>query len=272
MMRKCLIAAIFFLAFAGCSQKQDAKRTLTLATTTSTRDSGLLDVLIPMFEEETGITVKVIAVGSGQALELGRRGDADALLTHAADAEQDFMNQGYGDERRLVMYNDFILVRPEAGPAQISESTSVADAFRQIAQTATPFVSRGDESGTHLKEKAIWNKAGVQPVGKWYIQAGAGMAEALRMSDQKGAYTLSDRATFLAQRSGISLEIAVESDPLLRNDYSVIIVNSRKHPHVRHEAARRFADFLISPEAEQAIRDFGVSQYGQPLFFVSEGK
>ena len=272
MLRICLIAATYILLFGGCSQRQDAERTLTLATTTSTRDSGLLDVLIPLFEEETGITVKVIAVGSGQALELGRRGDADVLLTHAPDAEREFMNQGFGEERRPVMYNDFILVGPEADPAQISEATSVVDAFQQIAQTATPFVSRGDESGTHMKEMVIWHEARISPQRDWYIQAGGGMAEALRMCDQKRAYTLSDRATFLSLRSGISLKIALEGDPTLRNDYSVIIVSSRKHPHGRQEEARRFADFLISPEAKQAIREFGVSQYGQPLFFVNEGK
>ena len=262
--------AIILLLVAGCSKPQGEVKSLTLATTTSTQDSGLLDVLIPMFETETGIKVKVIAVGSGQALELGRRGDADVLLTHAPDAERQFVAEGYGEERRLVMYNDFVLVGPQDDPAQAKDETSIVDAFRQIARTEAPFVSRGDESGTHVKEKSIWKQVELQPKGVWYIQSGGGMAEALRIAGQKRAYTLTDRGTFLAQRNGLDLTILSEGDPLLQNPYSVIVVSAEKHPHVRNGMARRFAEFLFSPQAQKAISEFGGERFGQPLFFVSQ--
>ena len=260
--------AIPLLVAAGCSQPRGEPTALTLATTTSTRDSGLLDVLVPIFEEETGIGVKVVAVGSGQALELGRRGDVDVLLTHAPEAEQQFMAEGYGEEHRSFMYNDFVLVGPQTDPAQLNLETSIIDAFRQIVRTQSLFVSRGDESGTHMKEKSLWNRAGLPTAGEWYVEAGAGMAEALRMASHKQAYTLTDRATFLAQQKGLKLTILSEGDPLLQNRYSVIVVSRRKHPHVQDKAARRFATFLLSRQAKTIIRQFGVRQFGQPLFFV----
>jgi len=250
----------------GCSAAQQ-EATLTLATTTSTRDSGLLDVLVPMFEKETGIKVKVVAVGSGQALELGRRGDADVLLTHAPNAEEQFMAEGHGEQRRGVMYNDFVLVGPETDPAGVKDQTSITEAFRRIARRESPFVSRGDESGTHMKEKKVWKEAGIEPQGKWCIQAGTGMAEVLRMASEKGAYTLADRGTFLAQREGLDLVVLSEGDTLLRNPYAVIVVSSEKLPGINAQAARRFSEFLVSPKTQRVIGEFGVEQFGQPLFF-----
>jgi len=258
----------FALALAlGCRQGTTTSTTVTLATTTSTQDSGLLDDLLPVFRRQTGIDVKVVAVGTGQALELGRRGDADVLLTHAPAAEEKFMAEGFGAERHLVMYNDFVLAGLMADPAALAGRTLAVEAFRQIAKTGSPFISRGDESGTHQKEREIWAKAGVEPKGAWYIRAGSGMAQALYLANEKQAYLLTDRATFLALRNKLDLLILVESDALLRNRYAVIVVNPQKHPHVQHEAARRFARFLLSPEVQQRIAAFGNDRYGEPLFF-----
>lgn len=263
-----LFILLFLLAAAGCSRSTRPDESLTLATTTSTQDSGLLDVLVPMFEKQSGVEVKVVAVGTGQALQLGRRGDADVLLVHDPAAEGEFMAEGYGALRKEVMYNDFVLVGPKDDPASVNGEKSVAEAFARIARQRSPFVSRGDESGTHQKERQAWQKAKVQPEGEWYIQAGAGMAQVLRMADQKRAYTVSDRATFLAQRQHIDLNILVQGDPPLVNRYSVIVVSQQKHPHVRQQAARKFADFLLSAEGQKAIAGFGKDRYGEPLFFV----
>lgn len=276
---KWLQCLALIVLMAGCSKTSDSVprsnpaketgdvQTLTLATTTSTRDSGLLDVLVPLFHEQTGIDMKVIAVGSGQALELGRRGDADVLLTHAPAAEEQFMAQGHGETRRNVMHNDFVLVGPPDDPARIKGQTAISDAFHALAKRAAPFVSRGDESGTHMKEKAIWNRSKIATEGEWYIQAGAGMAEVLRMASEKQAYTLTDRSTFLAQRERLDLVIVSEGDDLLRNDYAVIVVSPQQHPGVNHAAAQRFAEFLLSPQGQQAIGNFGIDKFGQPLFF-----
>ncbi len=258
-------ALLALLVAAGCSGR--AAPTLNLATTTSTQDSGLLDVLVPRFREQSGIEVKVVAVGTGQALELGRREDADVLLVHDPAAEQRFVAEGHGVGRRQVMCNDFVLVGPPADPAGVNGQVSAAEAFRRIAEKEAPFVSRGDESGTHVKERAVWQKAGVEPKGGWYVRAGAGMGQVLRMASEKRAYTLSDRGTFLALRGGLELAVLAEGDPLLVNQYSVIRVNPEKHPHVRKEAAEKFADFLLAPETQRLIADFGKNRYGQPLFF-----
>jgi tungstate transport system substrate-binding protein len=258
--------AVIALLMASCSQSPETSKTLTLATTTSTRDSGLLDVLVPMFEAEHGIEVKVIAVGSGQALELGRRGDADVLLSHAPDAEQQFIDSGHGDQRRPVMHNDFVLVGPPTDPADLGDQTKITEAFRRIAQNESPFISRGDESGTHMQEKRIWTSGQIDPQ-EWYVRAGAGMAEALRMASEKRAYTLSDRGTFLTQRDRLDLNILFESDPLLHNPYAVIVVSSEKHADVNHQAASRFSEFLFSPRVRTVIDEFGVERFGQPLFF-----
>jgi tungstate transport system substrate-binding protein len=252
---------------AGCSSPQP--ETITLATTTSTRDTGLLDALLPLFRERTGIEVKPVAVGSGQALELARRGDADVLLVHDPVGEEKFMAEGHGALRRAVMHNDFVLVGPKDDAAAIKGIGSINAAFVRIAQRKATFVSRGDESGTHAKEKAVWRESGIEPADDWYVRAGDGMAAVLRMADEKRAYTLTDRGTFLAQRKkGLDLIVLCEGDPLLVNSYSVIVVSPDKHPHVREQAARKFADFLLSPEGQKVIVDFGKKEFGEPLFFL----
>lgn len=263
-----LLILLLLSASAGCTSSSRPDETLTLATTTSTQDSGLLDVLVPMFEKQSGVKVKVVAVGTGQALKLGQRGDAEVLLVHDPAAEEKFVAEGYGIERREVMHNDFVLVGPKDDPASVKGEKSVTQAFARIAQQRSSFVSRGDESGTHQKEKQVWLQAKIEPQGDWYIQAGAGMVQVLRMADQKRSYALSDRATFLAQRLGIDLDILFQGDPLLLNRYSVIVVNPVKHPHVHHQAARQFSDFLLLPETQTAIAEFGKDRYDQPLFFV----
>ena len=264
--RRWSIPVLVLLLAAGCGPPPDP-RPLTLATTTSTRDTGLLDALVPKFEEQTGIAVKVIAVGTGMALELGRRGDADVLLTHAPAAEHAFMDAGHGSERHPVMHNDFVLVGPADDPAGVRNAASIVDAFRRIADARAPFVSRGDESGTHLKERHIWSETAVEPAADWYVEGGSGMSAILSIANHKQAYTLSDRGTFLSQSSRLDLEILAEGDPLLKNPYAVIVVNRDNHPGVNHEAARKFAAFLRTPATQQAIGRFGVEEYGQPLFF-----
>lgn len=251
---------------AGCGHVWPQPPAITLATTTSTEDSGLLDVLIPAFERESGIKINVVAVGSGQALELGRRGDADVLLTHSPDAEKAFMDEGWGGVRRAVMHNDFVIAGPASDPAGIKKARTAARAFKLIAGAKSAFVSRGDESGTHQKEKSVWKEAGVDPDAAWYISAGTGMAAALRMAHEKKAYILCDRATYLALNSEVELVVLLEGDPGLLNHYAVITVNAAKHSHVRSDEASRFADFLVSPNGQRMIGDFGVERYGQPLF------
>jgi tungstate transport system substrate-binding protein len=262
-MRLIFLAAV---AAAGCAPAPS----LTLATTTSTQDSGLLDVLVPRFREQTGIEVKVVAVGTGQALALARDGNADVLLVHDPAGEEKFTADGYGVGRRPVMWNDFVVVGPPADPAGVKGAKSAAEAFARIADKKAVFVSRGDESGTHVKEKAIWKRADIDPGGDWYVRAGSGMGAVLQMAHEKRAYTLSDRGTFLARRKGLDLAIISEGDPLLVNPYHVILVNPEKHPHVRRDEAQKFADFLLAPETQQLIADFGKDKYGQPLFFAGE--
>jgi tungstate transport system substrate-binding protein len=224
-------------------------------------------MLVPRFRGETGIEVKVVAVGTGQALQLGRRGDVDVLLVHDPEAEERFMAEGYGASRQAVMANDFVVVGPAADPAGVKGIKSAAEAFTRIAGHSAPFVSRGDESGTHQKERAVWKQAGIAPQGDWYIRAGAGMGPVLRLADQKRAYTLADRGTFLALSSGLDLAVLSEGDPLMRNPYHVIVVSSEKHPHVHTRAARRFVEFLTSAPVQEAIGTFGKDRFGQPLFF-----
>ena len=261
------VLAVLVLTVLGCSRTAAPRDSITLATTTSTQDSGLLDVLIPLFEKETGIEVKVVAVGSGQALQLGRRGDADVLLTHAPADEEAFEREGYSLLRVPVMANDFVLVGPPADPARIRGRSSIIDTFSELARRQATFVSRADDSGTHQKEKVIWVACKVQPEGDWYVRAGSGMAQALRMADQKRAYILTDRATYLAQRSNLDLVILSEGDPVLLNPYHVIIIHPEKFPRTRVRSARRFVEFLSSPNAQKVIAEFGIDRHGEPLFF-----
>jgi tungstate transport system substrate-binding protein len=229
-------------------------------------DTGLLDMLVPKFREQTGIEVKVVAVGTGQALQLGRRGDADVLIVHDPESEQRYMDEGNGESRRQVMHNDFVLLGPPDDPAGIQGSQSIVVAFQRIASKGATFVSRGDESGTHLREQSVWKRAEIQPQGNWYVQSGGGMGLILGIANEKRGYTLSDRGTFLALRDKLDLTIAYESDPFLLNRYSVIVVSADKHAADTHEMARKFAAFLVAPETQKLIEEFGVERFGEPLF------
>ncbi len=250
----------------GCSETTPPTAVLTLVATTTTQDSGLLDVLVPAFEKESGIPVKVIAVGSGQALELGRRGDADILLTHSPDAEKKFMKDGWGEQRRAVMHNDFVIVGPAEDKAGVQSAKSAIEALQMISSMQSVFISRSDESGTHAKEKSLWKAADITPQGAWYIQAGTGMTPCLRMAHEKQAYILCDRATYLALQSEIPLVILHEGDDRLLNRYSVITLSPAKHPQVHQREAQRFADFLVSPRGQAVIGGFGKERFGQSLF------
>ena len=252
---------------------QPQQKNIILATTTSTQDSGLLDVLLPIFEKATGYFVKTIAVGSGQAMAMGQKGEADVLLVHSPDAEKKFMAEGYGVNRRLVMHNDFIIVGPNTDPARIKGSKSSLEAFRKIAATNAVFMSRGDNSGTHAKEKSIWKVAGINPEGqKWYQQTGLGMGQTLSVAAEKKTYTLADRGTYLAMKKNLGLDILVEGDAVLLNIYHVIEVNRAKWPKVNSLGAKAFSDFMVSRQTQDIIRKFGVEKYGSPLFFPDAGK
>ncbi len=267
-----LLAVAGLWVLTGCGEARTTTTPppsprLILATTTSTYDSGLLDYLLPAFEEETGIEVEVVAVGTGQALEMGRNGDADVLLVHAPAREEAFVAEGHGVDRQPVMYNDFVIVGPEADPASIAGMTDAVGAFARIAQEQAPFISRGDDSGTHTKEKAIWEAAGITPEGKWYISAGQGMGAVLTMAEELEAYTLTDRGTYLSRLcEGYTLPILVEGDPILFNPYHVMAVNPETHPGVNYEAARRFIAWITSLETQERIGAFTHAGTGQPLF------
>ena len=245
---------------------------LILATTTSTRDSGLLDALLPVFEEQTGYKVKMVAVGTGAALAMGEEGNADVLLVHAPSSEEELMAKGFGSQRDLIMHNDFIIVGPKDDPAGIGGLTVAADAFSKIAEAQSIFVSRADDSGTNKKELAIWKTAGVTPEGVWYLESGQGMGDTLRIASEKFGYTLTDRATYLANQATLELDILVEGDPVLLNIYHVIVVNPDKWPKVNVEGAKAFAAFLTSKDTQKLISEFGVAEYGAPLFFPDAGK
>lgn len=264
-----IIAGVAFIAMLSlsCGGRDEKRNDIILATTTSVQDSGLLDVLVPMFENKSGYRVKTIAVGSGQALFMGGRGEADILLVHSPEAEERFMKQGCGLERRPLMRSDFVILGQEEDPARIRGLKSAAKAFRAIARAKLPFISRGDNSGTHLKEKRIWQEADINPEGaRWYQQTGMGMGQTIAIADEKRGYTLADRGTYLALKKQVSLVILVEDCRGLENQYHVILVNPNTLPLVNAEGARAFAAFLFSPAAQQIIRTYGVEQFGQPLF------
>jgi tungstate transport system substrate-binding protein len=268
-----MLAVIVLLCLSGTIPVQAQQKAVILATTTSTQDSGLLDVLIPIFEKKTGYFVKTIAVGSGQAMAMGQKGEADVLLVHSPAAEQKFVAEGYGINRRLVMHNDFIIVGPSGDPANIKGIKSASDAFKKIALANALFLSRGDNSGTHAKEKAIWKDAGIHPEGeKWYQQTGLGMGQTLNVTAEKKGYTLADRGTYLALKKNLGLDILVEGDAVLLNVYHVIEVNPAKWPKVNVPGGKAFADFMVSKETQDLIRTFGVDKFGSPLFFPDAGK
>lgn len=251
-----------------------ANPNLILATTTSTQDSGLLDVLVPMFEEQTAYKVQTVAVGSGQAMEMGQQGNADVLLVHSPSAETTFMKDGWGKDRSLVMHNDFVIVGPAADPAKIKD-LGPADAFKAIATAQAPFVARADKSGTSTKELGIWAKTDVDPATTkpaWYIETGQGMGASLTIASEKGAYTLSDRATYLANKDNLQLDLLVEGNKTLLNVYHVITVNTHKWPKVNYEGATAFLKFMIDPATQEVIGQFGADKYGQPLFFPDADK
>jgi tungstate transport system substrate-binding protein len=259
----------------SAQQAEGEPAVLRLATTTSTADSGLLDAILPAFEEEYNATVDVVAVGTGQALALGENGDADVILVHARAREEAFVEEGYGVNRRDVMYNDFVVVGPEDDPAGIEGTTLAADAFAAIAEAEAPFASRGDDSGTHTKEKIIWEEAGVEPEGDWYNSLGQGMGATLIAANELQAYSLTDRGTFLSMGEELpNLTVLVggdsieeNEDPLLLNPYGVIPINPEKHPSVNFELADQFAEWLTTEDVQESIGEFGTDTFGQPLFF-----
>lgn len=255
----------------GSASPAPARPEVILATTTSFQDSGLLDVLVADFTKRTGYRVKATAVGTGAALAIGAKGDADVLVVHAPSAELDFMATGAGARRALVMHNDFVIVGPPDDPAGI-KGTRTMDALRRIATMPATFISRGDRSGTNLFELDLWQQLGIRPAGSWYVQAATPMGQTLTIASEKRAYTITDRGTYLARRSQLQLGILVQRDPPLLNVYHVITIDPRRFPRVNVDGANAFADHLVSPETQRLIASFGVDIYGEPLFFPDAGK
>ncbi|KAF1085336.1 PBP superfamily domain protein [Sporotomaculum syntrophicum] len=244
----------------------ETRGTINLATTTSTVDTGLLEVLIPKFEREYGYNVRVYSVGSGRAISLGQRGQVDVLLTHTPEEERPLVRSGEFINYRPVMHNDFVIVGPPSDPAAIRGQTSAAQAFRKISERRATFISRGDNSGTNQKEMEIWSKAGIEPQGTWYRRSNAGMADTLQIASEQNGYTLSDRGTYLAERNNLNLELLVEGDPILQNYYHVMQVNPAKNPQVNAEGAESFVEFMVSEQVQNIILTYGEERFGQPLF------
>ena len=256
---------------ASASEETEIKGKIILATTTSTKDSGLLDAILPEFTSETGWEVDVVSVGSGEAMKMGENGEADVLLVHSPAAEKEYVDGGHADEdgRLDVMYNDFVVIGPEADPAGVADhSDDAVGAFTAIRDNESVFVSRADDSGTHKKELSIWKKAGITPEGDWYIEAAAGMGDVITMTDEKEGYTLSDRATWLNVGGNTVLRILCEKDPsgLLNNQYGVICVNPDKNENINHEGAKDFQNWIVSEETQKLIGEYGVKEYGEALF------
>ncbi len=256
---------IMNMALVSCSQDRSQ---VILATTTSTYDSGLLDALLPEFEKQSNFKVKPIAVGTGEALAMGRRGEADVLLVHSEEAEEEFVSEGYGLYRKAVMHNDFVLVGPKNDPADI-KGEPCTSAFIKIRDGKSLFVSRADGSGTNQKEKMIWEETGIKPAGNWYIESGQGMGSTLRITDEKRAYTLTDRGTYLSLKESLSLVVLVEGGDILFNPYGIIPVNPETFPDldINIEGAEAFVNFIRGPEGQEIIRNYGTEKYGQPLFY-----
>ena len=282
-MKRRILAAALVLAMvlsmtailSGCGSEEEtteSKGTIILATTTSTKDSGLLDEILPVFEEESGYTVDVVSVGSGEAMTMGENGEADVLLVHSPAAEEEYVAGGHADEdgRMDVMYNDFVIIGPEADPAGVSANAAddAIAAFEDIMNSQSTFVSRADESGTHSKELSIWEAAGLTPSGDWYVEAAAGMGDVITMADEMSGYTLADRATWLNVGGDTALTILCEKDPsgTLYNQYGVICVNPDKNENINHEGAKAFQEWIVSDEIQQLIGEYGVEEYGEALF------
>ncbi len=271
------LPVVVFLAAVGCSTAktttaQGDHRDVILATTTSTQDSGLLDVLIPAFEKASDYRVKTLAVGSGQALALGERGEADGLLVHSPAAEEQLMAAGKAGRRLLVMHNDFVIIGPGNDPAGIRSLPDATAAMSALAKGKAPFISRGDESGTHQLERRLWDKAGVEPGAPWYQESGQGMGQTIQIATEKDGYTISDRATYLATRHDPGLEVLLEGDPALLNVYHVIEITKKAGGRVNEAGGRAFADWITSPAAQELIAQFGVARFGRPLFVADAGK
>ena len=267
-----VVLTLIGLVLAGCSARAGgpARPNVALATTTSFQDSGLLDELIADFQKRTGYRVKAQAVGTGAALAIGARGDADVVVSHAPGAEKEFMAAGNGERRHLFMHNDFVLVGPASDPAAI-RGMKALDALRKIASTGATFISRGDRSGTHLLEIDLWRQAGAKPGGAWYLEAATGMGQTLTIASEKRAYTLTDRGTYVSRKAQLELAIVVDKDPPLLNPYHVMTVSPKKFPAVNTAGANAFADYLLSARAQSLISTFGVDRYGQQLFFADAG-
>ncbi len=269
-MKKALsvVSVIALLVVAISSSRAETR--LRMSTTTSTEASGLLSVLLPPFEKANNCKVDVVSVGTGKALKLGENGDVDVVFVHARPAEDKFVAEGYGVDRRDVMYNDYVIVGPREDPEKIKEAKTAVEAFKRIAEGKTDFISRGDESGTNQKEKEIWKAAGLTPQGKWYIEAGQGMGAVLQMAFDKKAYTLADRGTYLAYEGKIDLVILFQGDKALFNPYGIIAVNPKKHPKANYELAKKFIEYVTGPEGQRVIGDFKVN--GKQLFFPDAKK
>jgi tungstate transport system substrate-binding protein len=270
----CLLFISLFILFPRViAQAADSgSRTVILSTTTSTQDSGLLDVLIPLFEKQTGYSVKTVSVGTGQALALAAKGDADVALVHAPSLEKKYLADGKLLNRRLVMYNDFVIIGPEDDPAKIRSTKSSVMALKAIEHVKASFVSRGDNSGTHTLEKSLWKAGGIEPIGTWYIEAGQGMGATLSIADERNAYTITDRGTLLSLKKRVSLAILIEGDRALLNIYSVMEVNSVNGPRINSAGGKAFADFMVAPQTQTVIKNFGVEKFCQPLFVPVAGK
>jgi len=269
-MFRALLAWLLLVTIAPLSAEAQ-KAPVILSTTTSTQDSGLLDVLVPLFERQTGYSVKTIAVGTGQALALAARGEADVVLAHAPGLEKKYVAEGKMLNRRLVMYNDFVIIGTAEDPAKIKGTKKAADAMKAIAANGARFVSRGDNSGTHTLEKALWKLAGVEPQSGWYIESGQGMGATLGIADDRKAYTLTDRGTYLAFQKRVRLLILLEGDKPLLNIYSVMEVNLGNGPKVNTAGGKAFADFMVSADVQRIIKTFGVDKYGLALFVPVAG-
>ncbi|WP_035572026.1 substrate-binding domain-containing protein [Halonatronum saccharophilum] len=260
-----IIGIIILLLIGGIKDRYiGSNERLILATTTSTDNSALLDKLIPIFEEKEGIRVDVVAVGTGKALELGRSGDSDLLLVHDEKSELEFIEQGYGIDRYKVMYNDFIVLGPKGDPSHLKGATSVVEAFKMINKGQSLFISRGDYSGTHKQELFLWDIAGVKPEGNWYQEVGQGMGSTLMVANEKEAYILIDRSTYLAYRADIDLEIVFEGDSLLYNLYGIMAVNPNRHDNINYKGATKFIKFIVSQKGQEIIRDHKI--FGERLF------
>jgi tungstate transport system substrate-binding protein len=256
---------VLFVLFVVNNSPAWATIRLRMSTTTSTENSGLLDVLLPPFEDANDLKVDVIAVGTGKALKLGENGDVDLVLVHARAAEEKFVADGYGINRRDVMYNDFIIVGPAQDPAGLKKSQYATDTFKRLAKGKADFISRGDDSGTHKKERKLWKAAGIVPQGMWYNEAGQGMGAVLQIADEKRGYTLTDRGTYIAYADKINLEIVYEEDKAFFNPYGIIVVNPTKHPHIQYKLAKKFIDYLTGTLGQKIIADY--TKNGQHLFF-----